>query len=70
MVNDICDKSEGLFLWVHLVTKSVLYGLSDGEHPHDLLKLLGELLNDLEEMFLMILSGFNPSHSKRRPRLF
>ena len=39
------------------MTKFVLEGLSDGECPHDLLKRLDELLNDLEEMFSKILGG-------------
>ncbi|KAJ4309879.1 hypothetical protein N0V94_008725 [Neodidymelliopsis sp. IMI 364377] len=70
LIKDVCDKSEGVFLWVHLVTRSLLEGLQDGERPNDLLKRLENLPTDIEELFQKILGSLSPWHSERCSQLF
>jgi hypothetical protein len=70
LIKDVCDKSEGVFLWVHLVTRSLLEGLQDGERPNDLFKRLENLPTDIEELFQKILGSLSPWHSERCSQLF
>ncbi|XPS76150.1 hypothetical protein M3J07_008206 [Ascochyta lentis] len=70
LIKDVCKKSEGVFLWVHLVSNSLLEGLSDGERPVDLHKRLDSLPTDLEELFEKILGGLDTWHAERSSQLF
>ena len=69
LVQDICKRSNGVFLWVHLVTKSLTQGLSNGEKPNDLQTRLRTLPTDLEDLFEKILSAMGAWHSERSSQL-
>ena len=55
LVHDICQKAEGVFLWVRLVVRDLLESLSDGVGIKDLKAELQRLPNELEAYFLYIL---------------
>ena len=48
---EITSKANGVFLWVVLVTKSLLNGLRNYDHISDLLRRLEDLPGDLEELY-------------------
>ena len=51
LLEDIAQKSAGVFLWVHLVVKSLLGGLSNGDRVSDLQRRLSFLPPDLERLY-------------------
>ncbi|KAF3046204.1 hypothetical protein E8E11_008845 [Didymella keratinophila] len=59
LINSVCEKSDGVFLWVCLVVNSLLEGFSDGERPTDLQKRLESLPTDLEDLFDRILGSLD-----------
>lgn len=65
LIEDVCEKSEGVFLWVFLVCNSLLEGLSDGEKRSELHTRLDSLPTDLEDLFEKILAGINPTQAGR-----
>lgn len=50
LIEEIVNKSSGVFLWLIFTAKSVLQGLHDGENITLLRKRLNELPTDLEEL--------------------
>jgi NACHT domain len=69
LIQNIVVKSAGVFLWVTLVTDSLLEGLSDGERLDDLQRRLDTLPDDLETLFRKILSQMDDKHLKRSSQL-
>ena len=55
LVNQITCRAEGVFLWVHLVTRSLLRGLTEHDDTLMLRKRLNEFPMDLETYFQHIL---------------
>lgn len=55
-------KSDGVFLWVRLVVKSLLEGLRDGDTLEDLQARLLLLPQDLEALFKKILDDLDPAY--------
>jgi hypothetical protein len=70
IVKDVTERSEGVFLWVRLVTRSLLEGLQGGEKQSDLRKRLESLPTDLEELFEKILGSLDKWHTERASQLF
>ncbi|PGH13842.1 hypothetical protein AJ79_03410 [Helicocarpus griseus UAMH5409] len=70
LITDITDKASGVFLWVYLVSGSLLSGLSDGERLSDLQRRLDSLPADLGKLFQKILGSLDPSHFERASQLF
>jgi hypothetical protein len=70
IVKDVTERSEGVFLWVRLVTRSLLEGLQGGEKQSDLRKRLESLPTDLEELFEKILGSLDTWHTQRASQLF
>jgi hypothetical protein len=70
IVKDVTERSEGVFLWVRLVTRSLLEGLQGGEKQSDLRKRLESLPTDLEELFEKILGSLDTWHTERASQLF
>jgi hypothetical protein len=69
LIEDVTTKSQGIFLWVSLVTQSLLEGLSDGEQLIDLQRRLDSLPPGLETLFWKILSQLDSLHLKRMSQL-
>jgi hypothetical protein len=59
LIEDVCQKSSGVFLWVVLVTQSLVKGLTDGEDIFELQDLLAALPNDLHRLFWKILENLD-----------
>jgi hypothetical protein len=57
--HDVCGRSSGVFLWVVLVTFSLLEGLTDGENVVELQRRFDSLPSDLEKLFWSILKGLD-----------
>lgn len=69
LVADIVRKSEGVFLWVSLVTDSVLGGIADGDTLADSYRLLNELPSDLSDLYNSLWSRVRPEHKAERARI-
>lgn len=70
LIEAVCQKSAGVFLWVSLVTKSLVYGLSEGERPSGLQRRLDSLPDDLERLFDKILKSLDPWHLQKASQYF
>lgn len=70
LIEDVCQKSSGVFLWVVLVTQSLVKGLTDGEDIFELQDLLAALPNDLHRLFWKILENLDERNFPRACRLF
>lgn len=57
LIEDIAKKSSGVFLWVDLVMKSLLEGLTQGDYIVELRRRVDDLPDDLENLFRSILDG-------------
>ncbi|PVI02177.1 hypothetical protein DM02DRAFT_702654 [Periconia macrospinosa] len=69
LVTRIITKASGVFLWVSLVTNSLLEGLSDGERLEQLHERLEALPADLESLFWSILTHLQGKHLARASEL-
>jgi hypothetical protein len=70
LIDTLCSKSSGVFLWVTLVTHSLLEGVSEGERLCDLQKRLDSLPADLEKLFSKILGSLSSTHFERASQYF
>jgi hypothetical protein len=70
LVENVCRKSSGVFLWVTLVTHSLLDGLSEGERLFELQQRLDSLPDDLEKLFERILGRLEGKHFERAAQFF
>ncbi|KAH7068278.1 hypothetical protein BKA63DRAFT_494933 [Paraphoma chrysanthemicola] len=70
IVDSVCKKSSGVFLWVQLVTQSLLDGLSEGEKLVELQLRLQSLPEDLEDLFKKVLEGLTEKHLARAAQFF
>lgn len=59
LIENVCLKSSGVFLWVSLVTRSLLEGLSEGENLSSLQKRLDDLPPELEDLSVIFLQYFS-----------
>jgi hypothetical protein len=70
LVDQITRKSSGVFLWVALVVRSLLSGLSNGDRVLDLQQRLDDLPDDLENLFDKILFGLDPAYKHQASHFF
>ncbi|OJJ05862.1 hypothetical protein ASPVEDRAFT_45324 [Aspergillus versicolor CBS 583.65] len=70
LVREIVDKASGVFLWVYLVVRSLLEGLTNADRMADLQRRLKELPMDLEQYFLHILTSLNSFYLQQASQLF
>lgn len=70
LIENVCRKSSGVFLWVDLVTQSLLDGLSEGERLFELQHRLDSLPDDLEKLFERILGRLDSRHFERAAQFF
>ena len=67
---DIVDKAEGVFLWVFLVIRALLRGLSDDNDIDFLKERLDTLPAGLEEYFAKILGTIEAVYQEQTARIF
>jgi hypothetical protein len=63
LLHEVVNKASGVFLWVYLVTQSLLEGLSNEDTMSDLQVRLDSLPSDLEALFDVILTAYRRSIS-------
>ncbi|EPE09112.1 nacht nucleoside triphosphatase [Ophiostoma piceae UAMH 11346] len=66
----ITETAKGVFLWVHLATKSLRDGVVAGDTVGDLWKRLEDFPAELEPFFLRILEGVDKTHQRYMADVF
>jgi hypothetical protein len=66
----IREKAEGVFLWVYLVVRSLLRGLSQHDDTLELERRLSAIPNDLNQYFLKIFANIEPVYQQEAMRAF
>ncbi|KAI0850613.1 prion-inhibition and propagation-domain-containing protein [Daldinia vernicosa] len=69
IMEDLVDKSSGVFLWVILACRSLILGFADYDRIHELRRRVDELPPELEEMFQHMLNGINKRHREQGSRM-
>jgi NACHT domain-containing protein len=70
LVKDIVRKAEGVFLWVFLVVRSLLRGLTNQDEILDLRRRLNDLPTDLESYFKYIFDSIEPIYRPQTAQVF
>lgn len=60
LIDEIVQRSLGVFLWVNLVVKSIVQGLTNHDGIEDLRRRLRELPPELDELYSLMLSSISP----------
>ncbi|KAI4609850.1 uncharacterized protein J4E87_010967 [Alternaria ethzedia] len=69
LVRGLCDKSDGVFLWVVLALRSILDGLQNGETASTLQRKLDSLPSDLYEIYKRMFKSLDPATQKSTARM-
>ncbi|PMD57951.1 uncharacterized protein K444DRAFT_614646 [Hyaloscypha bicolor E] len=67
---NIVDEADGVFLWVFLVTRSLLDGLTNSDRIRDLQDRLNEIPKDLRDYFKLILFSTENRYRTQTARIF
>lgn len=70
IVNHVTTKASGVFLWVVLVVRSLLDGLTNGDRLEDLQRRLDDIPDDLEGLFSNMLNSMEPRYYTTASELF
>lgn len=70
VIEDITKRSSGVFLWVELVVKSLLNGITNGDSISELQMRLQQLPTDLAELHRQILSSIPPRYRFQAANFF
>jgi hypothetical protein len=70
LVRTIVNKANGVFLWVYIVTRSVLEGLRNHDSIADLQRRLDMLPSDLDALYNHIIRHMNPLYIEQASRIF
>lgn len=70
LMDEITDKASGVFLWVKLVVKSLLAGLTFDDRISDLQRRLDALPVDLEKLYVAILDNLDPFYHEHASQYF
>ncbi|KAI0809323.1 hypothetical protein GGR55DRAFT_689505 [Xylaria sp. FL0064] len=70
LLENITEKSSGVFLWVQLVVHSLLAGLSYDDRISDLQRRLSFLPPDLEKLYAAILEDLDPFYFEHASQYF
>jgi len=63
---ELVDKAQGVFLWLHLATRSLIEGIENHDPEDMLLRRLDELPKDLETLYLDMWQRLNANNSVYR----
>ncbi|KIL85966.1 hypothetical protein FAVG1_10935 [Fusarium avenaceum] len=64
----VCNQAQGVFLWVYLVVRDLLDGLTHGETAKTLLNRLDSFPEDLNEFFQHMVDTIQPTYLKQAAR--
>lgn len=70
IVKEIIEKSQGVFLWVFLVVRSLIEGIRNQDRLSQLQKRLREFPNDLEDFFGHIFRSIGPFYRTQTSKMF
>lgn len=70
LITEIVEKASGVFLWVYLVVRSLMDGLTNANRVSDLQRRLEKLPEDLEQYFLHILTSLDSFYLYQASQLF
>lgn len=70
VVVELVDKAQGVFLWVHLVVRSLIEGLQNCDRIVDLQRRLRGFPSDLEDYFQHIFDSLDPIYRAQTARAF
>ena len=70
LVDEIAKRSEGVFLWAFLVTRSLREGMTNDDTIEGLELRLQSLPSDLEILFKRMLDGVNPIYHEKMSAMF
>ena len=70
LVNEVVSKAQGVFLWVFLVVRSLLTGLTNADRITDLRRRLGLLPADLESLFAHMLATIDTFYGQQTAQTF
>ena len=70
LLQDIAQKSSGVFLWVNLVVHSLLAGLVNGDRVSDLQRRLAFLPPDLENLYEKMLNSLDSFYMEHASQIF
>ncbi len=70
LVNEIVDRSDGVFLWVYLVVRSLRRGMTNLDTPVELQGRLRELPTELEAFFQQIFDAMEKIYHQQAARLY
>lgn len=70
LVNEIVKRSEGVFLWVALVIRSLQKGLQNHDNLKEMRKRLDQLPSDIEKLYGHMLKKIPPDYKKNAAKLF
>ena len=68
--DQITEKANGVFLWVFLVVRSLLSGLTDGNSFTELQQRVNDFPEALEDYFKLILSNIEPFYRAQTAHIF
>ena len=66
LIEEVAVKSSGVFLWVHLVVKSLLTGLTNHDSMEDLTKRLAALPEELDNLYGAMLRSIHPPFYRKQ----
>ncbi|KAF3019795.1 hypothetical protein E8E14_012203 [Neopestalotiopsis sp. 37M] len=69
LISSITERAEGVFLWVHLVTRSLLRGIVNSDDMADLQKRLDEYPRGLESFFERMFDTIDEFYRKRTAKV-
>ncbi|KAF2121014.1 hypothetical protein BDV96DRAFT_566116 [Lophiotrema nucula] len=70
IATEVVDKARGVFLWVHLVVKSLLEGARYADSVEDMRLRLDSFPPDLEDFFRHILQDIPPIYRRKTAQMF
>ncbi|KAL5381575.1 hypothetical protein DPSP01_007027 [Paraphaeosphaeria sporulosa] len=70
ILDEIVEKSQGVFLWVHLVVRSLVDGLRNADRMSQLHERLHSLPADLEDFYRHIFLSLDPFYRKQLAQMF
>lgn len=70
LIEEVVEKSAGVFLWVELVVKSLISGLRDGDEISHLRDRLARLPPDLERLYEHMYSNIEPAYKQESSKMF
>jgi hypothetical protein len=70
LILEIVRKADGVFLWVLLVTRSLLSGLNNSDQISDLQKRLKLLPSEIEDLYKYMLTQIEPIYFEEGSRIF